>query len=124
MESLPFTSEGYNRATAIMKEKYGNKSEIVKAYVKEILSLPRIPSANGRAIAEFSDKLTYCVQSLQSLGKLDEVRDLTAVTLDKLSAIRGDLVRSDGDCGFVEIRLVLVVRMSKPRGVEIERECS
>ena len=33
---------------------------------------------------------------------MDEVRDLTAVTLDKLSAIRGDLVRSDGDCGFVD----------------------
>ena len=97
VESLPFTSEGYNRATAILKEKYGNKSEIVKAYVKEILSLPRIPSAKARAIAEFSDKLTYCVQSLQSLGKLDEVRGLTAITLDKLSAIRGDLVRSDGD---------------------------
>ena len=31
VESLPFTSEGYNRASAILKEKYGNKSEIVKA---------------------------------------------------------------------------------------------
>ena len=28
---------------------------------------------------------------------MDEVRGLTAITLDKLSAIRGDLVRSDGD---------------------------
>lgn len=50
MESLPFTSEGYNRAIAILKEKYGKKSEIVKAYVKEILSLPLIPSANARKI--------------------------------------------------------------------------
>ena len=97
MEFLPFTSEGYNRAIAILKEKYVNKSDIVDAYVKGILSFPRIPSANARTIAEFSDKLTYCVQSLQSLGKLDEVRGLTAITLDKLSAIRGDLIRSDGD---------------------------
>ena len=35
VEPLPFTSEGYNRATVILKEKYGNKSEIVKAYVKK-----------------------------------------------------------------------------------------
>ena len=97
VESLPFTNEGYNRAKAILKEKYGKESEIVKAYVKEILSLPLIPSANARKIATFSDKLTYCVQSLQSLGKLDEVRGLTTITLDKLSAIRGDLVRSDGE---------------------------
>ena len=61
VESLPFTNEGYNRAKAILKEKYGKESEIVKAYVKEIL--PLIPSGNAKKIAEFSDKLTYCVQS-------------------------------------------------------------
>ena len=65
--------------------------------MKEILSLPLILSGNAKKIAEFSDKLTYCVQSLQSLGKLDEVRGLTTITLDKLSAIRGDLIRSDGE---------------------------
>ena len=63
--------------------------------MKEIL--PLIPSGNAKKIAEFSDKLTYCVQSLQSLRKLDEVRGLTTITLDKLSAIRGDLVRSDSE---------------------------
>ena len=74
VEFLPLTNEGYNRAKAILNEKYGNESVIVKAYVKEIISLPLISSANARKIAEFSGNLTYCVQSLQSLGKLDEVR--------------------------------------------------
>jgi hypothetical protein len=34
VESLPFTSEGYNRAKAILEEKYGKESELVKSYVK------------------------------------------------------------------------------------------
>ena len=97
VDSLPFTPEGYNRAKAILTEKYGKESEIVKAYVKEILSLTHISSADPKRIAEFSDKLTYCVRSLESLKKLDEVKGLTTMTLDKLPAIRGDLVRSDNE---------------------------
>lgn len=95
VEALPFTPEGYNRAKAILTEKYGKESEIVKAYGKEILDLPYISSTNPRKIKEFSEKLTYCVQSLETLKKLDEVKGLVAMTLDKLPAIRGDLVRSD-----------------------------
>jgi hypothetical protein len=96
-ESLPFISEGYNRAKAILEEKYGKEAELVKSYVKEILSLPYISTANSKKIAEFSDKLTYCVQSLQSLKKLDEVKGLTMVTIEKLPGIWGDLVRSDSN---------------------------
>ncbi len=92
VESLPFTPEGYNRAKAILEEKYGKESEIVKAYVNKILSLPHISSADAKKIAEFSDQLTYCAQSLQSLDKLSEVKGITMMTLDKLPAIRGDLV--------------------------------
>lgn len=95
VEALPFTPEGYNRAKAILTEKYGKESETVKAYGKEILDLPYISSTNPRKIKEFSEKLTYCVQSLETLKKLDEVKGLVAITLDKLPAIGGDLVRSD-----------------------------
>jgi hypothetical protein len=80
VESLPFTSEGYNRAKAILEGKYGKESELVKSYVKEILSLPYISTAKSKKIAEFSDKLTYCVQSLM---KLDEVNGLTMVTIER-----------------------------------------
>ena len=95
VESFPFTSEGYNRAKAILCEKYGKESEIVKAYSKNILDLPLITSNNPKRISEFSEKLTYCVQSLQTMKKLDGLNGLTSLTLDKLPAIRGDLVRSD-----------------------------
>ena len=70
IEALPFKSPGYNRAKSILTEKNGKESEIVKAYPKEILEIPSLPNANPKKIIEFSEKLTYCVQALQTLKKL------------------------------------------------------
>jgi hypothetical protein len=95
VESLPFSPEGYNRAKVILKDKYGKESEIEKCYVKEILDLPNIPGANPRRIANFCDKLTHSVQALETMGKLSNVNGNVSMTLDKLSGIRGDLVRND-----------------------------
>ena len=95
VESLPFSVEGYNRAKAILQDKYGKESEIVKSYVREIFDLPHIPNSNPRKIAEFSETLTYCVRALETLRKLDQVNGNVSMTLDKLSGIRGDLVRTD-----------------------------
>ena len=97
VKSPPFTSEGYNRAKAILREKYGKESKIVKAYSKKILNLPSITLNNAKMISEFSKKLTYCVQSLQTMYKLDGVNGLTSLTLDKVLVIQGDLVRSDNE---------------------------
>ena len=93
--ALPFTAEGYNRAKSILKEKFGKDSEIIKAYTKEILELPTLTGTNPKAISDFSEKLTYCVQALQTLNKLEQVNGATLMTLDKLPGIRGDLVRTD-----------------------------
>ena len=97
VEALPFTSEGYNRARSILQSRYGKESEIVKAYVKEIMDLPVITSANPKKISEFSEKLSYCVQALETMNKLEQVNGNVPMTLDKLPAIRGDLVRMDPD---------------------------
>ena len=97
IEALPFTAEGYNRAKSILKSTYGKESEVIEAYTKEIMDLPHISNVSMKRIHEFSDKLMYCVQSLQTLGKLQQVEGNVAMTLDKLPAIRGDLVRTDPD---------------------------
>ena len=95
IEALPFSTEGYNRAVAILKDKYEKESEIVKAYNKEILELPSISGVDVKAIHRFHERLAYCVQSLQTMGKLDQVNGNVPMTLDKLPGIRGDLVRTD-----------------------------
>ena len=97
IEALPFTAEGYNQAKSILQEKYGKETEIVKAYCREILDLLTVTSANPRKIADFSDKLQYCVHALQTMKKLDQVNGAVALTLEKLPAIRGDIVRTDPD---------------------------
>ena len=97
VEALPFSPEGYNRAKAVLQDKYGKESEIIKCYVKEIIDLPQITSSNPRKVAEFSDKLTYCVQALETMNKLSLINGNVSMTLEKLSGIRGDLVRTDPD---------------------------
>jgi len=96
VEALPFSTEGYSRAVAILKGKCGKDSEIVKAYNKEILELPVISGVDVKVIHQFHERLAYCVQSLQLImGKLDQVNGNVSMTLDKLPGIRGDLVRTD-----------------------------
>ena len=87
IEALPFTPEGYNRAKSILVDKYGKESEIVKAYSKEILELQAFSGVNVKKVHEFSDRLTYCVQSLETMGKLQQVSGYVSITLDKLPGI-------------------------------------
>ena len=97
VEALPFTGEGYVRAKTILEEKYGKKCEIIKAYTKQILELPVIPNVNIKKIHEFYDTLMYAVQSLETMGCLQQVNGNVALTLEKLPGIRGDLARTDPD---------------------------
>ena len=97
IEAVPFTPEGYNRAKSTLTEKYGKESVIVKAYTREILELPSITNSSQKKLSKFSEKLTYCVQALETLKNLEQVNGAVLMTLDKLPSIRGDLVRSDPD---------------------------
>jgi hypothetical protein len=60
IEALSNTAEGYNRATAILKDRFGKECVIVKCFFKEIMELPHTPTANVKKIHEFHDKLAYC----------------------------------------------------------------
>ena len=84
IDALPHTFEGYNRAIVTLKDRFGKKSEIVKAFVKEILDLPYTPTANPKRIHEFFEKLSYSVQSLETLKQLKEVKGMVSLTLEKL----------------------------------------
>ena len=64
-----------------MEERFRKESEIVKAYTKQIFGLPTIFYLNVNKIHEFTDKLTYAVHSLETLGKLSkEERENVAMT--------------------------------------------
>ena len=95
IDGVPFTTEGYQRAKNILKSKYGQMSEIVNAYVQNIMALPVITGSHPRKIHEFYEKLLFNVQSLETLGKLTEINGYVRMSIDKLQGIRGDLVRTD-----------------------------
>jgi hypothetical protein len=59
------------------------------------MELPHIPTANVKKIHEFHDKLAYCVQSFETLKKLDAANGTVSMTLEKLPTTRGDLARND-----------------------------
>lgn len=74
IDGLPFTTEGYERAKNILKTEYGNVSEIVNAYIDNIISLPVITGTKPEKIHQFYHTLSYNVQSLESWGSLKNVR--------------------------------------------------
>ena len=61
---------------------------------------------NIARIHEFYEKLGTNVQSLDTMGKLDEIKGYVRLTLDKLPCIRADLVRTDDgwqDWNFLDL---------------------
>ena len=92
VERLPFSTEGYERAKNILSTKYGKTSEIVNAYVQNLLGLPVISGSNTLKIHHFYEKLSFNVQGLDTHGMLREVNGYVRMCIDKLEGIRGDLV--------------------------------
>ena len=62
------------------------------------MELPYIPNADPQKIDEFSEQLLH-LQPLQTMNKLSQVDGNVSMTLDKLPAIREDLVRTGPDWG-------------------------
>ena len=92
---LPFTSKGYAKAKSILKELNGNDSEVEKAYVQDILELPKVSENQLSKIHQFYEQLLYNLQSLETLGKFNKVNGNVALTIDKLPGIHRDLVCND-----------------------------
>ena len=91
--------------------------------MREILELPYITSVNPRKVAEFSEKLSYCVQTLDSMKKLEPVRGNVVMILGKLVAIRGDLVLTDPDWEFWDFtKLSEAVRQWVKRNPAVSNE--
>ena len=59
------------------------------------MSLPTINGSQPNKIHEFYEKLLFNVQSLETMGKLQEVNGYVRMTINKLPGIRGLLVRMD-----------------------------
>ena len=94
---ISLDTEGYKRAKNILKGEYGKTSEIVNAYVQNILGFPTVASADPNKVDTFYKTLLYNVQSLETLGKIERVNGMMRSILDKLSEMKANLVRGQTD---------------------------
>ena len=111
IDGLPLTTEGYSRAKAILSGEYGKTSEIVNAYVQNILELPVVKDTNPNEVDKFYKILLCNVQSLETLGKLERVNGMTRSVIDKLPGIKSDIVR--GHEGWQDWGLAQLVKEMK-----------
>lgn len=106
IDRLPFTEEGYENAKAILEVEYGQPTEIVNAYIKNIMELAIIARANPRKVKEFYKQLHFNVQSLDTLGRLADFKGNVRCTLNKLKGIKADLLHGNEgwkDWGFKDL---------------------
>ena len=95
IDGLPFTSEGYNRVKSILEGKYGKTTEVANAHIQNIMNLPYIGNADPNKIHQFYEKLQTDFYTLDTMGKLREIKGYVRFSLDKFGGIRTALVRMD-----------------------------
>ncbi|PFX32660.1 hypothetical protein AWC38_SpisGene2462 [Stylophora pistillata] len=95
IDGLPYNTEGYERAKAILTAKYGKPSEVANAHIQRIIALPTVQGSQPAKVHDFYGKLATNVQALDTMRKIKEINGYVRVTLDKLPGIRADLVRLD-----------------------------
>ena len=52
IQGLPYSAEGYAQAKEILQKKYGCEEGIVATFVKEIMDVPRVQTANYKRVRE------------------------------------------------------------------------
>lgn len=95
VDGLPYNTERYKRAKAILTAKYGKPSEVLNAHIQSIIALPTVQGSQPARVHDFYEKLATNVQALDTMGKIKEISGYVRVTLDKLPGFRADLVRLD-----------------------------
>lgn len=75
IEGLPFSTEGYERAQDLSKTKFDKTSKTVNAYMKNIMGQPTLHDSKPKQEPPSFQKRhrMFTVQSLETLGKLEEV---------------------------------------------------
>ena len=70
------------------------------------MGLPVITGTNPARICDFHENLVTNIQTLESMGKENEIKGYDRLTLDKLPGIHADLMRLDDNCqerGFPQL---------------------
>ena len=87
-DGLPFTPDGHQKAQDLLTRRYGEASEVVETYVRNILELPTVRKRNVKETHEFYETLLFNVESLRTLKSLSKLDAAVRFTFDKLDVIK------------------------------------
>ena len=66
-------SEGYVKARKLLKERFGNDFMILQAWIGKVTEGPFLKPNNGEALQDFADDVRGCMETLNAMGKLNEM---------------------------------------------------
>ena len=66
-------SEGYAKANALLKERFGNDYRISEMWVRKVTEGPVIRNNEGHRLQELADELRSCKETLEAMNKLEEI---------------------------------------------------
>ena len=76
------SSEGYNQARRLLKERYGQNYQIASAHVNRLINGPVIRPDDSVELQRFSTNLTSCANTLKvigCIGKIDNSENLKRI---------------------------------------------
>ena len=68
ISGFQLSSENYQNALQILTKRFGNQNKILKAHVRELLSVETIKTTKNSVLRNFVDKITVHIRALASLG--------------------------------------------------------
>ena len=93
--NLKPSTEGLKIAWDRLKTEYGQKQTVINTHIDEVVNLPVIRSTSYTKIHDFYEKLSRNYDALLTLGEKEILKGFVMTTLNKLQAIKSDLVRTD-----------------------------
>jgi hypothetical protein len=69
------TEQAYEKATVILKQRYGDKLKLADNFRRKIETWPAIKAGDGKALQELSDFLYHCETAMATLGHLKVLSD-------------------------------------------------
>ena len=111
ISGLPITSQNYEKAIEMLKERFGRKQSLINAHMKS-LSKISAPSADVQQLRKFHDNCESNIHALETLGIQTDSYDslLIPILLKKLpEQLRCTIFRTNpqADCSLNDLRTAL-----------------
>ena len=126
ISGLPMTSQNYEKAIEMLKERFGRKQVLINTHM-ELLSKISAPSTDVRQLRKFHDSCESNIRALETLGvQTDSYGSLLIqILLKKLpEQLRYTILRTNplADCSLNDLRTALCHEIDTREKSQLTRE--